>query len=459
MELVNKLLTKLSAPQKIALSFVLVILLGTLLLMLPITNRSGIGLNALDALFTATSATCVTGLVTVTTMEQFNILGHIVIMCLIQVGGLGLMTIAAVFVIQVKNRLSLNEKMAMKEMLNQDSLFDMHRFIRNIIKYTFIFEGIGAILFMIRFIPEFGLVQGIFNSLFTAVSAFCNAGFDTYSFNSLVPYVNDPLINFTVMALIILGGLGFAVWFDLKLKVSQMKGKSISLHRLWKSLSLHTKIVLIMTLVLIIVPAILILMIEYNNPETIGNLNFLEKTMASLFQSVTLRTAGFASINMGALRQGTEFLMIICMFIGGSPGGTAGGVKTTTIALVLLVVLSQLKKGDEVVVFKRSINPHVLIRSVTIVTINLVTLLTGIFILTITEQQPFIHIVFEAVSAMATVGLSANLTPLLSIMGKLVIITLMFVGRIGIMTLLISMIKGKSSVKAVAYPNGNVIVG
>lgn len=459
MNFINKMFLKLSAPQKIALSFVLVILSGTIFLMMPYTNRNGIGLNLLDALFTATSATCVTGLVTVITMEQFNLLGQIVILTLIQIGGLGLMTIAAIFIIQIKTRLSLNDKLLMKEMLNQDSLYEMHNFIRYIIKYTLIFEGIGAILLAIRFIPEFGFAQGTFNSVFIAISAFCNAGFDNLSMTSLMPYASDPLINLTVMSLIALGGIGFTVWFDFAHKIKQLKGKKFRITKLWKILSLHTKIVLIMTGTLILAPAVTFFILEFNNPGTIGTLSLFDKMMACLFQSVTLRTAGFATIDYAFIRPATEFLMIITMFIGGSPGGTAGGVKTTTIAVLLLLVISQLKKGDDVVVFRRSISIHVLIRAITIVMINLITLISGIFILTITENVDFIHIVFEAVSAMATVGLTTGITMGLTAVGKIVIITLMFIGRIGIITLIISILKGKGTPKTITYPCGNVIVG
>lgn len=459
MNFLNKMFLKLSAPQKIALSFVLVILSGTIFLMMPYTNRDGVGLNVLDALFTATSATCVTGLVTVVTMEQFNLIGQIVILTLIQIGGLGLMTIAAIFIIQIKTRLSLNDKLLMKEMLNQDSLYEMHNFIRYIIKYTIIFEGIGALILAFRFIPEFGFAQGAFNSVFIAISAFCNAGFDNISMTSLVPYASDPLINLTIMSLIVLGGIGFTVWFDFTHKIRQLKGKKFRIAKFWKILSLHTKIVLLMTGTLIVVPAIVIFALEFNNPATLGALSFFDKIMASLFQSVTLRTAGFATIDYAFIRPATEFLMIITMFIGGSPGGTAGGVKTTTIAVLLLVVITQLKKRDDVVVFRRSVNVHVLIRAITIVMINLVTLLSGIFILCISENVDFLHIVFEAVSAMATVGLTAGITMGLSAVGKIVIIALMFIGRIGIITLVISILKGKATSKTITYPCGNVIVG
>lgn len=464
MNFIQEKLSKMRISRKIALSFVVVILMGAFLLTLPISNRGWTWLNPLDALFTATSATCVTGLVTKVTADQFTMFGQLVILLMIQIGGLGLMTIVAIFIIHLKSRLSLNDRLMMKEMLNQDSLSDMHNFIRSILRYTLIFEGCGAILLAIRFIPqyapEYGIVRGIFNSIFISISAFCNAGFDTMSATSLMPYVDDPLVNIVVMLLIVLGGLGFAVWFDLRDRFRDLRKGKFTPSRFWKYLSLHTKLVLLMTSFLIVVPAVLIFCVEYNNPATLGALSLPGKLFAALFQSVTLRTAGFASLDIASLHQSTKFLMIICMFIGGSPGGTAGGVKTTTIAVLALLVLNQLKNRDEVVAFKRSITQSVVIRSAMILFINLFSLVIGLFILTLSEKATFLHLFFEAVSAMATVGLSANVTPTLTVVGKVVIILLMYIGRIGVITLIISIIRGKGSAqKTLSYPSGHVIVG
>lgn len=464
MNFIQEKFSKMRISQKIALSFVFVILIGTVLLTLPISNRGWQWLNPLDALFTATSATCVTGLVTKVTADQFTMFGQFVILLMIQIGGLGLMTIVAIFIIHLKSRLSLNDRLMMKEMLNQDTLSDMHNFIRSILRYTLIFEGCGAILLAFRFVPqyaaEYGIVRGIFNSIFISISAFCNAGFDTMTSTSLMPYVDDPLVNIVVMTLIILGGLGFAVWFDLRDRIRDIRKTHFSLARFWKGLSLHTKLVLLMTSFLIVVPAILIFLVEYNNPNTLGPLSMSGKLFAALFQSVTLRTAGFASLDIASLHQSTKFLMIICMFIGGSSGGTAGGVKTTTIAVLVLLVLNQLKNRDEVVAFKRSITHNVVTRSAVLFFINLFSMVMGLFILTLSENVPFLHLFFEAVSAMATVGLTAGVTPTLTVVGKIVIILLMYIGRIGVITLIISIIRGKGSAqKTLGYPSGHVIVG
>lgn len=464
MNFIQEKISKLSISRKIALSFVVVILIGALLLTLPISNQGWQWLNPLDALFTATSATCVTGLVTKVTADQFTMFGQLVILLMIQIGGLGLMTIVAIFIIHLKSRLSLNDRLMMKEMLNQDSLSDMHNFIRSILRYTLIFEGCGAVVLAFRFIPqyasEYGIVRGIFNSIFISISSFCNAGFDTISSTSLMPYVDDPLVNIVVMILIILGGLGFAVWFDLRDRLRDMRKAKFSITRFWKYLSLHTKIVLIMTAFLIAIPAVIIFCVEYNNPKTLGELSLSGKLFAALFQSVTLRTAGFASIDIATLNQGTKFLMIICMFIGGSPGGTAGGVKTTTVAVLALLVLNQLKNRDEVVAFKRSVSHNVVLRAAMILFINIFSLTIGLFTLTLSENAAFLDLFFEVVSAMATVGLTAGITPILSVVGKVVIIMLMYIGRIGVITLIISIIRGKGSVqKTLSYPSGHVIVG
>lgn len=452
---------RLKPAQKIAVSFLLVIITGTVLLTLPISNRDFQFLDPIDALFTSTSATCVTGLVSVVTYDQYNAFGQAVILVMIQVGGLGLMTLMAFLILFVKSRLSMNEKMAMKEMLNQDKVLDMRRFLMDIIRYTGLFESIGAVLLSFVMIPQFGILKGIWKSVFLSVSAFCNAGFDIIGSDSLAPYVHDPLVCFTIMALIVLGGLGFAVWFDLRDKLTLLWKRDITWKKFRKSLTLHTRLVLGMTCILIFGTAMLILLMEFQNPETIGNFTFPEKIMTSLFESVTLRTAGFATISYGSLMQGTKFLMMLIMFIGGSPGGTAGGIKTTTIA-VLLLFLAATFKGRETVVCRRTISKETILHALMIFSINIIVLLTGIFLLCVLQNDSFLDMAFEAVSAMATVGLTTGLTPHLNVFGKLIIISLMFIGRIGIVTLVMSVMrsnKKEGSKKSLAYPSGNVIVG
>lgn len=453
---------KLSPAQKIASSFLFVILAGTILLMLPISNRNHEFFSPIDALFTATSATCVTGLSTVAIAEQFNWFGHLVIVLLIQVGGLGLMTFMAVLILILKNRLSLNEKIVMKEMLNQDKVFDMKKFLLDILRYTLFFEAIGTILLSFRMIDVYGPVDGVLKSAFLSVSAFCNAGFDTLGSISLQDYVHDPLVCFTIMALIVLGGLGFAVWFDVRDKLGLLVKRKINFKRFRHSLSLHTKIVLSVSVILIIIPALMIMALEFHNPATMGNFTIPEKMMSSLFESIALRTAGFTSINYGGINAGTQLLMMVVMFIGGSPGGTAGGIKTTTFAVLFFYMIAMLRGRENTIVMRRNLGRNIVIRAMGIFFINLVALFTGIFLLCIFEPQAYNALCFEAVSAMATVGSSLGITSTLTFMGKVIIILLMYVGRIGISTLIISLVKPRHAQDAkdkVNYPDGTIIVG
>lgn len=458
---IHNLLHMKKAPpaRRIASSFLGVILVGAILLSLPISNKNGEFLNMIDSLFTATSATCVTGLVTHATIEQFNHFGQLVIICLMQIGGIGLMTLVATFMVALRSRLSLNDKRAIKEMLNQTNIFNFKIFLQGILKYTLVLEGLGAILLMFVFIPQFGAMEGIFKSVFIAVSAFCNAGFDNLSTVSLIPYSSNFIVCFVVMTLIILGGLGFVVWFDVHDKINQLINNRMSLHHFLDSLNLHTKIVLITTLGLIIVPAIMIFMMEYNNPETFANMSLSDQILNALFSSVTLRTAGFATVPLENCYISSQLLMIICMFIGGSPGGTAGGVKTTTVAVILICVVRSLRGKRRTNVFNRHISRDIIVRATTIMAINLLVLFTGIFILSITENFDFIQICFESTSALATVGLTLGITPMLSIGGKLVIIMLMYVGRIGIMTFIMSIVREDSGSDAIHYAEGHVMVG
>lgn len=455
-------LRKLSPAQKIASSFFLVILTGTILLTLPISNQGGMFFNPLDALFQATSATCVTGLTLVSLADQFTWFGQLVMLLLIQVGGLGLMTFMAVFILIVKNRLSMNGKLAMKEMLNQERVGNMRKFLVDILYYTLFFEAIGAILLSFRMIPRYGLIDGGFKSIFLAVSAFCNAGFDTLGSNSLQDYVHDPLMMFTIMGLIVLGGLGFAVWFDIRDKIGPLLKRKVTLRKFRHSLSLHTKIVVSVSAFLIIVPGLIIMVLEFNNPKTIGDFNFFEKLMSAMFESVALRTAGFTSINYSFINPATSLLMMVVMFIGGSPGGTAGGIKTTTFAVLVIYVVSTLRGRENAVVLKRAIGKDIIIRAMGIFFINLVVLFSGIFLLNVIEDKNFLSLSFEAVSAMATVGSSLGITSALHTGAKLIIIFLMYVGRIGISTLLISLTRpkpNKNAANKVSYPDGNIIVG
>ena len=453
---------KLSPPQKIALSFLLMIFIGTILLLLPISTKNGEVLHPLDAFFMATSATCVTGLTSVTVAETFSIFGQLVILVLVQIGGLGLMTLMAMLISFTKQKLSMQEKKVMKEMLNKEHMLDMKRYLTDILIYTFCFEGIGAILLSIRFIPIYGLGKGIFHSIFLAVSGFCNAGFDLFGSTSLQAYVHDPLICFTIMGLITLGGLGFAVWFDVRDKIVPFLNRNITFKKFKKSLSLHTKIVLCVSAVLVVLPAIIIMMLEYQNPNTIGNFTFSQKLMTAMFESVSLRTAGFTTIAYSMLTPATNILMMIVMFIGGSPGGTAGGIKTTTMAVLVVYVLHMLKGKEQIIIWKRTLRKEVIIHAMGVFFINFITLLLGMFLLAVVEKHDVTSLCFEVVSALSTVGSTLGVTSELSSIGKVVIILLMYVGRIGIATFIFSLARPRTSSDAsnkVSFPNGNIIVG
>lgn len=448
---------KFSSTQKIVASFLFVILVGAFLLSLPICNRDHQSLNFIDALFTAASATCVTGLVTKVTMDQFNIIGQTVILCMIQIGGIGLMTIVVLFTSIIRNKISLSDKVLLKEQLNQSSFSNLKTNVRNISKYIFIIEALGALLLSFVFIKEYGPFMGIYNSIFISISAFCNAGFDNITHSSLIPYAKNTYVLAVVMALIILGGLGFIVWFDMKDKLVEMIHKK-RFKGFFHSLTLHTKIVLIMTAGLIFIPACLILILEYHSPFY-SDLTGFEKVFNALFSSVTLRTAGFASMPIEEAQMSSTFIMIICMFVGGSPGGTAGGIKTTTLAVLLLCVYSHVKGYAQTNIFHRHITRTTITQATTIFTFNLSILFLGIFLMTITENFSFIEIVFECTSALATVGLSMGVTPALSTAGKIILICMMYIGRIGIITFVMSLIRKEKKLTSIQYAQGSILLG
>ena len=449
--------------RQIVLSFLAVIVIGSLLLSLPITNNIQ-PTTYLNNLFITTSATCVTGLVPVVTSEQFNFLGQLVIIIMIQIGGLGFLTFLNLLLIMVKKKISLTNKIVLQEALNQQSLNALPKFVKNVIKYTLLVEGIGALLLLFVFIPKYGISKGIYYAIFHSISAFCNAGFDVLGDSSLIGYQSNIIINTVIPGLIIMGGLGFCVWFDVATKIKKecSKRSRFNLRHFLKSFSLHTKLVLIVTMLLLMLGMVLFYICELNNPNTIGKLNLFDQLQVSFFQSATLRTAGFASVDMASLNPYTKFMMCIFMFIGGSPAGTAGGIKTVTFAISILMVYNIYHGRKEVAVFSRRIPKRLIIRSFAIITIGMSLVFTSIFILSITETVSFVDIIFEAVSAFATVGLSAGVTPVLSSIGKMVIIFLMYIGRIGPITLIISFAR-KSYINAgkkeVRYPDGNVLLG
>lgn len=456
----DKILKVIGPTRMIALSFALVIFTGSVLLSLPMSNMPGQSISYLDSLFVATSAVCVTGLLPVAIVNQFNLFGQTVIIFLMQIGGLGLMSLLALLLTVMRRKLHYSEKRMLADSLNKNDTDDIPRFLHNIFKYTMIFEGVGVILFCIRLVPEYGLFHGIYNSIFLSVSAFCNAGIDNMTASSLAVYATDPLINLTVCGLIITGGLGFAVWFDLRKNIVKF-GKN-SIKKIWTSLTVHTRLVIIVTSILLASGTLLVVLFEYNNMGTLGWMSLPEKIMCGFFQSTTLRTAGFSTIDYSLLRDSTLFIMLAYMLIGGSPGGTAGGIKTTTFALMFLLIGSEVRNAEHITVFKRSIPRATFQKGFAICVMYICILFTAITILTLTDgERGFLPLAFEAFSAIATVGLSAGVTPLLSVIGKIIIISLMYIGRVGPISIILSLMRLRQNAKAnsLVYPHGDVLIG
>lgn len=451
-----------SPTRRIAFSFLIVIFIGSLLLNLPISNQ-GNQIPYLDHLFIATSATCVTGLVPIVVAEQYTLFGQIMIIILIQIGGLGFLTLLNMLLVVFKKKLSYTNKIIMQEALNQSSLREIVKYIKRVIKYTVFFELLGAVCLSFVFIPEFGWIKGSYYSLFHAISAFCNAGFDILGSNSLINYQTDIWINFVVSGLIIAGGLGFVVWIDLRNSWHHYKEhfKVFKLRRYLSSLSLHTKIVLLMTVFLLLGGTLIIFLLEYDNPATLQSLPWDQKLLVSFFQSTTLRTAGFATVDMAGLYDATKLVMSVLMFIGGSPAGTAGGIKTVTLAIMILYVHSLVQGSDHVRIMKRTISEQVVKRSLTIAIVSFFISIVGLLILAMSENIAFIDLVFEVFSAFATVGLTAGVTPILTEIGKIVIIILMYIGRIGPITMVLVFARRYNQMKGkdIVYPQENVLIG
>lgn len=436
---------KLNPPRVLALGFSSLIIIGSILLNLPIATQSGESIGFINALFTSASAVCVTGLVVVNTAEFWSLFGKIVIIILIQMGGLGFMTMATIGALILGKKITLKERLVIKEQLNQETMSGLVRLTKYVILSTFAIEGIGALLLSIRFIPIYGIIKGIWFSLFHSISAFCNAGFDITG-ESIMPFVGDYLINITISILIILGGLGFSVYID------------ISRNKSFKKLHLHSKLVLSITGVLLLLGMIVFLLTELNNPLTLEPLNAGEKIIASFFQSVVPRTAGFNSVNIANLYDTTIFLFIILMFIGGSPGSTAGGIKTTTFGTLILTTIGIIRGDKDVVIYRKRISNDIINRSLAIATIGMTLIMIVSFVLTVTESATFLDVLFETTSAFATVGLSRGITPNLSNFGKILIILTMYFGRVGPLTMAFAFSK-KDKSGNFRYSEGNIIVG
>ena len=446
---------KFTTTQIILFSFLLVILLGSLLLTLPISSANGKSVDYLDALFTATTSTCVTGLVTVPTYSTWSIFGQIIILILIQIGGLGVVAFMALFMIVINKKLRLKDNQLIQDAFNLNTMDGLKKFIKHVFIGTFIIEGIGALLYMIVFIPDYG-VKGIWMSIFNSISAFCNAGMDIIGNNSLCDYATNPIINFTTSMLIILGGLGFIVWWDILRVIKEFKNKKF---KCFRSLTLHSKIVLSSTVVLILGGALLILIFEYKNLSTIGGLNLFDQIQISLFQSITTRTAGFASIPQENLTNASTLICLVLMFIGGSPVGTAGGIKTITIVSLVAVAIASIKNKKEVVLFNRNLSREVTKKAVAVFCMSFIIMFTSTILLSLTTDRSVADILYETVSATATVGLSRNLTSSLNMWGKLIIIFTMYLGRIGPISMAIAFKSKKEESNLINNPTEDVSIG
>ncbi|MDO4165773.1 MAG: potassium transporter TrkG [Eubacteriales bacterium] len=448
----------LTTTQIIAFGFFCAILIGTILLCLPVSSASGQTTPLIDSLFTSTTSVCVTGLVVVQTSAHWSLFGQIVILCLIQLGGLGIVTFTTAIMMIAGKQITLYDRLLLEDAMNLNTLSGLIKFLKKVLKGTFLIEGIGFIGYSLVFVPEFGLVHGLGISLFNAVSAFCNAGMDVIGADSLSAYLTNPWVNLVTMFLIVMGGIGFIVWMDIASLIQNILTKKIPIHHCLQRLRLHTKIVLLTTAVLIFGGACLIFLLEFHNPDTIGLLHVPQKMLASLFQSVTTRTAGFLTFSQKSMHPTTVLICLFLMFIGGSSIGTAGGIKTSTAALLFLSARSTTKGDTHVVVFHKRI-PHQTIKKALAVTmVSSLVLIISTILLYELEGGPLLDTAFETTSAIATVGLTRDYTAHLHTPGKLIIILLMYLGRIGPISMAI--IFGNRQHKAlVSYPEEDITVG
>ena len=445
----------LSTTQIILLSFLVTILLGSLLLALPISSADGKAVPYLDALFTATTSTCVTGLVTLPTVSTWSVFGQIVILLLIQIGGIGIITIMSGLMMLLNRKMGLGDRLLIQDAFNLNTMAGLSKFVRNVLFGTLIIEGIGALLYMFVFVPEFG-AKGIWISVFNSVSAFCNAGIDIIAENSLCNYATNPLINLVTSALIILGGLGYIVWWDVLRVVKNSSSKN---RRLFRHLTLHSKIAIITTLILIFGGGVLIFAFEYGNPASIGEMSLWDKIQVSMFQSVTTRTAGFATVPQENLTNASSVVSLILMMIGGSPVGTAGGMKTVTIAVLFCSAMATIRNKKNATVFGRCISADSIRKAVAVCVMFIIICLASTVLLMATSDAAALDAVYETVSASATVGLSRNLTATLNTVGKIIIIVTMYFGRVGPISLAVALGSKSETQNVISEPTEDISIG
>ena len=446
MQFSSKKKFRLNGVQILALGFLIVIIIGAIILSLPISSRTGEPTNFLDAIFTSTSAVCVTGLITLDTSTHWSVFGQTVIITLIEIGGLGFMSFGVLISLILGKKITLRERLVMQEAMNTYSIQGLVKMVKYVLIFTMSVQFFGALLLSTQFVPEYGIGRGIFYSIFHSISAFCNAGFDLFG-TSLVGYSSNSVVILVISALIIIGGLGFTVL----LEIYEFKGM--------KKLSLHSKLVLITTAILVFGGAILMLIFEYNNVDTIANMNIKDKLLNSFFASVTPRTAGFNSISTSSMTLASKFLTIILMFIGGSPGSTAGGLKTVTFGILVLTVICVIKGREDTEVFGRRFTKEIVYKSFTLLFIGVSLVIFSTMILSYTEVGvSFIDLLYETTSAFGTVGITSGLTPNLSSIGKVLIMLMMYFGRVGPLTVMLALTR-KRKKSGYKYPEGKILIG
>lgn len=446
MQFSSKKKIRLNGVQILALGFLIAIIIGAIILSLPISSRTGEPTNFLDAIFTSTSAVCVTGLITLDTSTHWSVFGQTVIITLIEIGGLGFMSFGVLISLILGKKITLRERLVMQEAMNTYSIQGLVKMVKYVLIFTMSVQFFGALLLSTQFVPEYGISRGIFYSIFHSISAFCNAGFDLFG-TSLVGYSSNSVVILVISALIIIGGLGFTVL----LEIYEFKGM--------KKLSLHSKLVLITTAILVFGGAILMLIFEYNNVDTIANMNIKDKLLNSFFASVTPRTAGFNSISTSGMTLASKFLTIILMFIGGSPGSTAGGLKTVTFGILVLTVICVIKGREDTEVFGRRFTKEIVYKSFTLLFIGVSLVIFSTMILSYTEVGvSFIDLLYETTSAFGTVGITLGLTPNLSSIGKVLIMLMMYFGRVGPLTVMLALTR-KRKKSGYKYPEGKILIG
>lgn len=439
---------KLNGIQIIILGIIAINIIGAIILTLPVSSKSCEGTNFLDALFTSASAVCVNGLVINDTGTYWSTFGQIVLIILSEIGGLGIMSFTIFIAILLGKKITLKDRLTLQSSMNTFSIQGLVKMIKYIMYVAFSVQFFGILLLSTQFVPEFGIKKGMFYSLFHSVSAFCNVGMDLFGdFKSLTEYYNNPIIIITISILVIIGGLGFTVLIELYN------------YREIKNISVHTKMVLFISTILIILGALFIFILEYNNPKTLGDMSIFNKILNSIFASITPRTAGFNTISTEGMTKAGKIVTIMLMFIGGSPGSTAGGLKTSTFGIIIFTIISVIRGRDDTEAFGRRFSKEVVYKSFSLLIIGIMLVIAATMLLSITEyDETFISILYEATSAIGTAGLSTGVTQRLSGIGKVIIIIMMYIGRIGPFTLAFALTNNKKKT-GIRYPEGRILIG